>query len=308
MEYPLLTDAKLLMLKQLALHGAKPTGNDLQSIMTSFFNLKHKFIKNQLRKVVMSRGLQAKASVLNLDAILKTVAQHFTDGSDVNPYLSKGIIRAGKHDFLLNDWEIHHLHLNDKKDKPADYFKQRSSQLLFAHITPETAYFIDIRHHNENLVFAQRDLLRIVRDNWPDLNRKFLVQEEPMEVFPKHDEQGIHNLRKGSFLFFTQVDDHAYMPGLGSAVSGFSMKAGMEMNAFCAQLYKIHSYISENEQKLKDRLAAKSGLDLKSVNFVLALKDWTFYVYEENSRHLLNFELSGYTPAFGDAEISRPTN
>lgn len=302
MDFPLLTDAKAIIVKYLNSFGLEPVGNATQQILQSYFNFKHKYIKTRPRAVVISAGLEKKAQQLGLEIVLNMINQKCVAGEDINPFLSKGTFRLGVHDHLLNDWKIHHLHLNLNKAKPTDYFNDRSAYLLFAHVTDESIYFIDIRPHQEDDVFAQRELLRIVRDNWPQLDQQFRVQQEEIEIFPKFNEQEIAIMRKKGHMFLTQVDDHVYAPGLGSAVSGFSLEAGMEMDEFLRQLYKIHSYITDHHDDLKANLSAKIGRQLSKLHFTLAFKDWLFYVYEVNSNQFVNFELSGYQPRYPDMQ------
>jgi hypothetical protein len=302
MDFPLLIDAKAIIVKYLASFDLKPIGTSTQEILQSYFNFKHKFIRSQPRNALMSKGLPEKARTLDMETVLKILEQKCISGEDINPFLSKGTFRLGVHDHLLNDWKIHHLHLNLNKANPADYFNDRSDNLLFVHITNESIYFVDIRPHQEDDVFAQRDLLRIVRDNWPQLAQQFRVQNEEMEIFPKFDEKDIAIMRKKGYMFWTQVDNHVYAPGLGSAVSGFSMEAGLAMDEFLRQLYKIHSYITEHDDELKSTLSAKIGRNLSNLHFALAFKDWLFYVYEVNSNQFVNFELSGYQPRFPDSQ------
>ena len=248
----------------------------------------------------MSSGLLTKACTLQVERVLQVIASKFETGGDVNPFLSKGVYRLADHDYLLNDWGIHHLHLSDTKKAPSDYFNNRSDLLLFVHTTDDLVYFIDIRPHNENYVFAQRDLLRAVRDNWPDLNRKFLVKEEEMEISPQFNEKDTVVMRRKGYYFFTQVDKHAYAPGLGSACSGFSIEAGLAMNQFHRHLYKIHCFVQENEEELKMTLSRNPGKPLAKLYISLVFKDWLFYVYELNSKQFINLDLSNYQPYYHD--------
>jgi hypothetical protein len=306
MDFPLLTDAKVIMTKFLKKEfGLQPTGEATQEVMMSYFNLKHKLISQQPREVLISEGLMQKAQTYQVERIVNSIAQKFTAGGNLNPFLSKGVFRLNDHDYLLNDWAIHHLHLNDTKHKPQDYFNQRSDLLLFVHLTADRAYFIDIRRHDENYVFAQRDLLRGIRDNWSDINRKFLVRDEEMEVSPQFNEEEIHIMRKNGYMFFVQVDKHGYMPaGMGSACSGFSTKASMEMNEFHRHLYKYHSYAKEHKEELRLALAKKKGRPLNKLHISLVFKDWLFYIYEMNSQQFVNLDLSHYQPKYPDDQAS----
>lgn len=301
MDFPLLLAAKDVIIQVLEKHGLKPIGSSTQDVLQSYFNFKHKIIRQQPRAVLKSAPISAKAEDLGLSEILKNIEQRFVNGEDINPNLSKKIFRVNEHDYLLNDWAIHHLHLSDTKVNSNDYFNKRSDFLLFCHVTPDEVYFIDIRPHKESYVFAQRDLLRTIRDNWPELNKKFQIGQKPMETYPKFEEQDLTIMRKKGYMTLTQVDDFAYMPGQGSATSGFSSDAGMEMDQFLRDLYKIHSYTQEFDEQLKEKILDKSGKKLEHLQFSLAYKDWMFYVFELNSKQFVNFELSSYQPKYPDS-------
>lgn len=296
MDFPLMIEASNLVQAILKKYDITPRGNTPREIIASYFNFKHKIIQRRVRAVEFSAGLNAKADSLKVGGVLRIIERRFKEGGDVNPFLSKGAFRPEDHDYLLNDWRIHHLHLNAAKKHPRDYFNARAPWLLFVHVTNETAFFIDIRSHSENYVFAQRDLLRIVRDNWPALDQKFRVGGEKMKVYPVMGEADIATLRKKGYMFFTQVDDYAYMPGLGSATSGFSMEASREMNEFHRQLFKIHSYAQENEKEILETLSQQSGRPVPALSLSLAFKDWVFYVCEKNTGFFVNFDLSNYNP------------
>jgi hypothetical protein len=296
MDFPLMTEAKNAILDFFHSMGIAPGGHSNAEVLHDFFNLQHKFIKNRPRKVLLSNSLMAKVSALHAEAAFNVIVNTFKEGLDINPFLSKGVARSGDHDYLLNDWQIHHLHLNASKKRPLDYFNSRSAHLLFIHVTDEDVYLIDIRPHKENHVFAQRDLLRIIRDNWPDLNKRFLVKGEPMEIYPKLNEQEIDSLRRKGYMFFTEVDGYAYMPGQGSTTSGFSLKAGLQQDKFHRELYKIQSYIEEHEEDVKAALSEKGNTVPDKLEFKIKLQDWMFDIYEASSQQMINFDLESYTP------------
>jgi len=301
MDFPLILAAKDIIIQVLKKYDLTPVGSSTQQVLQSYFNFKHKIIRQQPRVVLKSELISTKAKDLGLSEFLAHLEQRFLNGEDVNPNLSKKIFHITDHDYLLNDWAIHHLHLSNTKSNSNDYFYKRSDFLLFCHVTPEKVYFIDVRPHNENYVFAQRDLLRAIRDNWPDLDKKFRVGNERMEIYPRLEERDIAMLRKKGCIAFTQVDEYAYMPGLGSTTSGFSLEAAREMDAFHRELYKIHSYTLEFEETLKEQILDKNGKKLKHLQFSLVYNDWMFYIIELNSNQYVNFDLSGYQPKYPDS-------
>lgn len=78
------------------------------------------------------------------------------------------------------------------------------------------------------------------------------------------------------------------MPGAGSACSGHSVMANMEMDQFIRDLYKLHSYVAEH----REALLAKFALSEMSIGLVY--RDWLFYPYEFNSQQFLDVDLKDY--------------
>jgi hypothetical protein len=63
---------------------------------------------------------------------------------------------------LLYDWGIHHIHFAPGGTK----------DLLFACISPDTAYFITIMDHEKeggSIIWANSDLIEIIHNNWPEI-------------------------------------------------------------------------------------------------------------------------------------------
>ena len=98
-------------------------------------------------------------------------------GSNVNSFLSTQIKFATgkeKRDGMLWDFGMHHFHLSTESEESgfAKGFAKRSDYLLFAVVTEEDAYFVDVRrhpHYGETVGWARQGLLRIVQSNWPEL-------------------------------------------------------------------------------------------------------------------------------------------
>ena len=96
-----------------------------------------------------------------------------TEGKNLNGFLSRKIDSATgerSRDGLLWDFGMHHFHLS-KKVEASSGFVKRSDYLLFAIITQEHAYFVDVRPHRDpqNLGWVRQELLEIVHLNWPEL-------------------------------------------------------------------------------------------------------------------------------------------
>ena len=99
----------------------------------------------------------------------------FTNGGDLAPYLSGGIKDARSPDGLLWDYGMHHFHLSSSVGKSG--FVRRSDYLLFAIVTHDHAFFVDVRKHRDpqNLQWVRQDLLTVVHANWPEITSMFAL-------------------------------------------------------------------------------------------------------------------------------------
>ena len=92
-----------------------------------------------------------------------------TEGLNVNGFLSKGInFATGRRsrDGLLWDFGMHHFHLSQKFDADGFVKRIRLDYLLFAILTEENAYFVDVRPHPDaHIEWVRQDLLNIVHRN-----------------------------------------------------------------------------------------------------------------------------------------------
>ena len=77
---------------------------------------------------------------------IENITKLFENGKSIRPYLNKDVRHIFKKncpkDFLLNDWDLYHLHLGELK--PNANFCDRTKHVLFCKITQTDAYLIQI--------------------------------------------------------------------------------------------------------------------------------------------------------------------
>jgi len=266
--------------------GVDYSGKDTRQILVDYFSLKHKLISNSKRTVLSAKHLQEKVNTLGLKEIFDEILKKIAKGRDLNPHLSKGVLKPSKHDFILNEWKLHHLHLTNLKKNESDYFFVRGDFLLFMHVQDYQIYLIDIIPHSDRLVFAKKDFIRIVKENWSDLHDKFLFGDGEMQLLDDLSEEDIANYRRQPFgvLMVTQVDNQTYMPGLGSTTSGHSLEAMRNMDGFHRQLWDIQNQLIEKDEFLKKSIKKKKGLTLNKLHFTVKLENGLFRIFEKNSK------------------------
>ena len=103
-------------------------------------------------------------------------------------FYKKNINEPEKSDDLLNDWNIYHFHLTKRFRE--DGFAKRSDYQIFAWVTADCIYMIQIYPHKEAHLYTKKELLKMIEENWPELLK------------PHHI--------KGAVRLSVQLDDEQY--------------------------------------------------------------------------------------------------
>lgn len=165
------------------MHGLRFTESveNLNDPLYRWIDFRLRYIDPIPRKLLWSDRFP-KHVAPEVDRGLKIVASRMREGRDVNAYQSKGLTRfndsSGKNaskrtDLLWADWGVTHLHITDVPIAKADQYAQRDcsngeSWLLFCLFAGDTVGILDLKPHDESSVFSNQELLRILKDNWPD--------------------------------------------------------------------------------------------------------------------------------------------
>jgi hypothetical protein len=254
--------------------------NDRQ-IIDRWANAQLKLVKSVPRRVVQST-LIANHTDPNIIRSLETIKAKLTNGEDINPYLSKGIFRPDYTDYLFSDWGIYHLHLSNAV--AGRYFMARSDSLLFVIIDQNCAYLIDIRPHDERDIFAQKALLKTVRDEWPHILEPYRLKgcvDVSLEI---DDPESITKMRKAGVNVVHRIGNDVYAPmGGGISTAATSFKVTFEVDKLCHMAVGARDYINQNKEEITGRIAKATGKPCVSTDFHLELNEKGFFVFERIS-------------------------
>ena len=145
-------------------------------------------------------------------------------GENVNAFLTKRIDSATgirSRDGMLWDFGMHHFHLSTESDSSG--FVKRSDYLLFAVLTEEDAYFVDLRRHPtaNDVGWSRQELLRIVQANWPELTEPWILRGTKGDVFTDQERA---RLREKNVNVATDLDGLSVAPlGAGVTAAGSSI-------------------------------------------------------------------------------------
>ena len=200
------------------------------------------------------------------------IEQFFKGGENVNCFQSKGIQYAtGKpsRDGLLWDYGMRHFHLRLGVEPSG--FARRSEFLLFAIVTVDSAYFVDVRRHPQlhDLGWVRQDLLRIALSNWPELVEGHVLRGVRPPGLADHQKQ---ELRRKNINSVAEFDGRAIMPlGGGTMADGSSLVCRMWAMRLLHEIALHQGYFESEPQEVVSALESKGNP--KEMNLELALLD-----------------------------------
>lgn len=173
------------------------------------------------RKVHYSKELLKKIDSKEIDEkqaeILKKYADAFSDGKDMNVFLSNNIKEPKKPDFLLYTWHLYHLHMSGKFVEDINQMKNnRSDTQLLCIINMSDVYFVDvILHPKKAEEYFDLHSLKIIKENdWMERIGFYEIKDMiPGTLQPKiTDIKDIFELYKLGINLAFELDGKAYSP------------------------------------------------------------------------------------------------
>jgi hypothetical protein len=231
-------------------------------LVTLWFAVQQRTIPPRPRIVHRSPELGAKALTPVQCLALQTIEAESLAGLDLNPRRSRTQKKAGKHDPLLNDWRLHHLHLGARGNRP-DGLADSGSELLFVVVAPDDLHFVDLLDHT---VFDYADvaLFDIVHRNWPRLLEQGRVPGVTMNAADRRTPEGHAKLRRAGFIVPTRMPDGTVYIG-DSAMSG----AVPYTQQLFDKAQRIHDWCRTDTSELLRLIEADTGRrphDLREVH------------------------------------------
>lgn len=224
------------------------------NLLERFLNMKKRHVSCVRRQVFFSKALiqKIKENYLDLEFIevINIIKTELESAIDVEPRLSKLVIRAKSNDLMLSDWGIYHFHLKNTKENPTQYFFDRSGPLLFAYIpqNKKEAYFIDIvKDHKDPLVFANQKLISIINQNWPSILGDYRLNDIEAEI-SLTDQQRLDLRQKGINVIDQINNNPIFNPGGGITSAGTSMSCNISTNQIIREVQEME-IICKNAQR-----------------------------------------------------------
>lgn len=213
----------------------------------NYFNYRKRIIVSKPRTVFISAELTCpKEYQLAFDEFVEKIEK----GDDLMPYMSGKIMDATYNDGLLNDWNISHFHLSRRMGK--DGFIKRSDYELFAYVTEDAVYLLQIYPHKEEYLYAKQDLFRILAENWPEVIQTFHINDAIKLSYVPNDKE-YEQLREAHFMNLTQVGENQiyFPPGGGVMSNGYSAFALRNVDYWHRYFMTCQAHLKKMDKKIK---------------------------------------------------------
>ena len=263
---------------------------DMKHAVYQYHNLLKRQIEPKSRKVVYSKEFQCPKEYR---LALKEFEESVQNGSSLVPFQSEKITRADYNDMLLNDWGVHHFHLSRRYRD--DGFVARSRYQIFAYVTDEIIYMIQIYPHNAEDLYSRRELVRILRDNWPELIERFHINGVT-GLTEKFDDHIYGDIRKANITTLLELGENEVygMIGGGYASNGFSTEAVRNADFWLNRLGVFQLVVRDNATWIGETInwAVDRGVQVCNMEMKLLWIDNKDKVTmcEKNSRLILQVD------------------
>ncbi|WP_160036290.1 hypothetical protein [Paenibacillus sp. An7] len=268
-------DWKDFLIKILEERGYK-IDNSLNSSQISnlFFNLNRRFVSARKRRIFVSKEFKCPPEY---EAALEAIIMKIKSGNDITSHLSTRIKKINYKDLLLNDWGIHHLHLDttlipEGKNKE---FVKRTRDVLFVKFELDKAFLIQILDHNS---FPDIDLLRIMHNNWPDIMSKYKTPFQSLIPGPSNTKEEIQALRDAGVTTMYEIEPGVvyFPPGMGLTTAKTSVAATRESQRFLNNISLFEKHVREKINIFLKVIRESTGeSEIKKLHFFLIVEDFS---------------------------------
>lgn len=186
-----------------------PVSSSHEDISVLYFNAIRRRIQPAPRTIHRSAEFSCPH---DLQVGLNELEAKITGGTDLTPYLSRGLKNASRHDDLLNDWGVYHLHLGTNVE--GDGFAERTGPVLFALVTSSSLYEIQIYPHGN---WSNREVVEIIHKNWPDTIERYRLKGI-VDVAYNPTSENIRQLRDAHVNSILKMDDGTIYAPIGGGM------------------------------------------------------------------------------------------
>lgn len=242
-----LTDANSLCAS--FLNKNKITQKHISDSILDYFVFRIRIPVQKIRVIHKASGFSCPIGYENKLTFLENAIEN---GSDLMPFMTKKTRDLNNEDYMLNDWGIFHLHINDSFENG---FIKRSAYLLLAFIDSDNAYFIKCIDHpraGELLPWGLKEYLEIIDENWPFLTDSWIInRDRDVQLTTHFTEEEYVSLRKHGINACVELTNGKIVLGIGGGMAGdlSPAKAVLISNEFKRELQSLSGILEQFIEK-----------------------------------------------------------
>lgn len=233
-----------------------------------YFNTENRRPNKQKRKVALADTFICPKE---LEAGFDRLVYRVENGKDLTMNLSKKVFSPNKKDPMLNEWGVHHFHLNENDDGS---FSHGTKELLFAWLVDDIFFAIGIYDHNS---WLDENVIEIMHRNLPAQMERYKVAGhiEPNELTIQQRKK----LREAGVSVITSTESgESYFPiGGGAASNDFNLQAVMAVDYQKVRLKNLENLLTDILKYIKSDFEACGYDGVSDVEACLEATD-THYI------------------------------
>ena len=175
-------------------------------------------------------------------------------GKNLIPYMSKQVKNPAFNDDMLNNWGIHHFHLNIDKEEKTEFI-ERSDWLLLAFVNEKAAYLLNVYPHKKPYLWTHIKLIEIIHNNWPELIEENRL-DEVVSLGEKLDDKSYRKVRRNNANTLLELGENQVYGLIGGGYSsdGSSIKALRISDYWHNCMMEIESFIHDEYLNFKRQM------------------------------------------------------
>lgn len=281
----LVADLIVLVRQKLADEGW--TGIELipdDNVLRTYFDALRRRLPIQRRRVWLSDTFSCPKG---LEQAFRALTAKIEAGEDLNSHLSHRHRSIHNLDGMLNDWDVHHLHLGNIPSQKHIGYIERTAEIVYARVAEKDLYVIGIAGHKD---FANPDIFDTLHRNWPFLLEHLKLRGVAAEQISPTQR---HQIRRVNGNLLTQSTDGETYFSLSGGIcpDGRSFAATKLADRFISALNSVQTALQNNVTSICATPSvygnAKLGeITAKLIHADLSLQSWP-------PRFVVQFEREG---------------
>jgi hypothetical protein len=286
-----ISDLKEVITEKLSRLGHPPAPEeDIDTLLIRSLNLARRVPPIIEWTVKQSKELAIKSLRPEIRLGLEQFIKKAESGQNLKPHLSKKSDDPDYKDLMFYDWGVFHFHLGTNSNPNHNEFVERTGDLLFAIADSNTArmYLIDIHPHRGG--FTNQDLLRIVKDNWPEIIEPHTLNCVS-EVDSNWSDEDIDSFRKAGIIPILPIPDGPVLGSMGGGITtaGTSTLNRREADSIKTDVRQLQESFTQPKYGVSAYFKSTYGKNWEDLNFKVKSFETPMEIEEMTTGEVVEF-------------------